>query len=156
MPFNQPLTLKVADESVFAVPLLLVVILSMLSAVLSPYPVGLSLFIFLLCAAAWKFDILGIYNTNNADVISVIHPDGRVGVKSGHQDMFEGFLEDQNWCTRGLAVLRITRGKKTTRLVILAIQQDNGDDFRRLNMWLRQDFCRETRHQRVPLMPSAK
>jgi hypothetical protein len=82
-------------------------------------------------------------------LILVIFPDGRVRLESDQQGKVEGFLEGQQWCTRWFAVLRVAYDDTIRTLLIRSAQQPGVDDFRRLNMWLRQDLFSSTRAGKV-------
>lgn len=80
---------------------------------------------------------------------SVIFPDGRVRLESNLEEKVAGFLDGQQWCTRWFAVLRFSNGNTVRKMVIRPSQQQRADDFRRLNMWLRQDLFSSTRARQV-------
>ena len=84
---------------------------------------------------------------------AVIFADGQVRLESNREETFESFLDGQQWCTHRLAVLRISNGETTRRLIICSMQQKGADDFRRLNMWLRQGLCDNTRTKQVLVLP---
>jgi hypothetical protein len=152
MPFEQALTLKIANREDFTLPVLVVAALSVLSALLSPQPVLLAVFVLLVFATNRVLLTLNIFKINNVKLTSVIFTDGQVKLKSDRQDIFGGFLTGQQWCTRHIAVLRIINKQgRTKRLVILSTQQQSADVFRRLNVWLRQDLCKGTQDQQVSL-----
>ena len=93
--------------------------------------------------------ILGFINLNRNQMTLIIFPDGRVRLKSGHTDTIEGYLGANQWCTRHFAVLRIVTGGQESSLAVLSLQQQESGDFRRLNMWLRQNIYHDTRDERV-------
>jgi len=138
MPYNKPIRLKVTSREDFVIPIGLLALLAVLSAWLSPQPVlliGLTVLIF---ATVWGTFTLDFSKVSKANLISVIFADGQVSLESTNKDKIEGIMGGQQWCTSHVAVLRVTNGDSTRRLVILSAQQENADDFRRLNMWLRQ------------------
>ena len=117
--------------------------LAVLSALLSPHPVLMTALTVLILCAGWDIFTLCFPNIHKTRLILIVFTDGRVELKSAHEDTIEGFLDGQQWCTHRVAVLRIADGDSLRRLVILSAQQQNSDNFRRLNMWLRQDFVNQ-------------
>jgi len=140
MPYNQPLTLKVANRKDFATPIGVLSVLTIVSALLSPQPMLLTTLMLLLFGAGWLIYILDFTKVNDVKLILVISPDGRVRLESGQEPDIVGFLSGQQWCTHHVAVLRYTARGKQQYLLVLSAQQ-NTDEFRRLKVWLRQDFC---------------
>ena len=143
MPHNSPLTFRVAGSRDFVLIALILFALSVVSAALSPQPVLLIVLSFLVFGAGWVACILEHSKVNEVELISVIFPDGRVRLESGRWFKIEGFLSGQQWCSHHVAVLRYITGGKSQFLVLLSAQQ-NADEYRRLNVWLRQDFCSGT------------
>ena len=137
MPYNKPIRLTVANKRDFVIPMGLLMLLAVLSALLSSQP---ALLIVLIFATGWGIFTLGFPKVSKTKVILNIFADGRVGLESGQKYTIEGVLDGQQWCTHRVAVLRVADGGSTHKLVILSAQQQNADDFRRLNMWLRQEF----------------
>ena len=86
-----------------------------------------------------------VSHVNRDQLTLIIFPDGRVRLESMLEDTIEGCLETRQWCTRHAAVIRIISGRETYRLVALSIQQEKPENFRRLNMWLRQNFYPDAR-----------
>lgn len=80
------------------------------------------------------------YNGTWDKLTLIIFPDGRVSLESTGKYKIEGSLDSKQWCTRHAAVIRIKRNEKLHSLVVLSVQQDKPGNFRRLNMWLRQNF----------------
>jgi len=148
MPDNRPLTLRVANKSDFAVAVRVLGLLALLAALLSPRPVLTSIAIILLFGAGWGAYILGIFKIDRKKWTLLVFSDGQLRLESNGKDSVGGFFEGQQWCTHWLAILRTRVGGTTQKLLILSTQQAN-DDFRRLNMWLRQDFCSGNRGNRV-------
>jgi hypothetical protein len=140
MPHNRPLTLKVANRKDFIVPIGILFVLTVISALLSPEPFLLTILVLLLFGAGWFIYILDFHKVNDVKLILVIFPDGRVRFESGQETEIIGFLNGQQWYTRGVAILRITTQGKQQYLAVLSAQQ-KADEFRRLKVWLRQDFC---------------
>ncbi|HEY5774848.1 MAG TPA: hypothetical protein VIS57_02080, partial [Xanthomonadales bacterium] len=68
---------------------------------------------------------------------------------SNWERISEGVLDGQQWCTRQFAVLRITTGGTTRKLIILSARQREAGDFRRLSMWLRQGLCDNTESKQL-------
>lgn len=141
MLLNQPIQLKVSTRRDFLLPVCVLYGLVVLAALLSPQPVLLTVIVVLFFAAGWRANTLGISKTNNTELTSIIFPDGRLRLESGRKVIFEGLLNGQQWCTRHFAVLRVADGGISRVLVVRSAQQQAKDDFRRLNMWLRQDLC---------------
>ena len=149
MPFNSPLTFRVAGRRDFVPIALGFFTLTLISAALSPQPVFLIILSFLTFGAAWIVYIIYFYKVNKIELISVIFPDGGVRLESGRKPVIKGFLCGQQWCTRHIAVLRfITHGKR--RYLVLLSAQQNADKYRRLIVWLRQDFCHGSGDRPVP------
>lgn len=144
MPYNAPLMLRVANKKDFVVPIRILFLLGLFSAVLSPQPVLLTLLAILFFGAGWAVHTLGLYKVNTVELTVVIFPDGGLSLKSGREDSIASFLDGQQWCTHRFAVLRIAKQGTARKLVILSSQQQSVDDFRRLNMWLRQGVCADT------------
>ena len=153
MLINQPIRLKVSARKDFILVYCLLNGLLIGAALLSPYPLLLTGVVILLSGAAWLVFTLNFSKTNNVELISVIFADGQVRLESNREETFESFLDGQQWCTHRLAVLRISNGETTRRLIICSSQQKGADDFRRLNMWLRQGLCDNTRTKQVLVLP---
>lgn len=152
MRIEQVLTLKVASREDFILPVFTVALLSVFSALLSPQPVLLVMLVLLVFATNRALRTLDLFKINNVKLTLVIFSDGRVKLKSEREDMIAGILDGQQWCTRHVAVLRISdRQGGVQKLVILSTQQQSADVFRHLNMWLRQDFCKDTQDRQVSL-----
>jgi hypothetical protein len=145
MPHNNPLTFRLAGRREFTFLARILFVLSLVAAALSPHPVFLTILAF---GAGWLAHILEFSNLNKVELISVIFPDGQVRIRSNCGNMVAGFLSGQQWCSRHVAVLRYIRGDKYKYLVLLSAQQ-NADEYRRLNVWLRQDFCIDTAGKHV-------
>jgi hypothetical protein len=137
MSYNNPIRLTVASRRDFVIPVGLLMLLAVLAALLSSQPALLTVLVF---ATGWSIFTLGFSKVNESKLILIIFADGRVGLESSDKDTIEGFLDGQQWCTHQVAVLRVADGDSLRRLVIRSARQQNADDFRRLNMWLRQDF----------------
>ena len=148
MPHNRPLTLKVANRKDFIPLVSTLFVLVLVSATLSPQPLLLVLLAVSVFAAGWFAPTLWISNVNDVELISVIFPDGQISLKSDFGTDCEGFLSGQQWCTQHVAVLRYETGGKRRYLVLLSAQQ-NANDYRRLIVWLRQDFCNDTGKKQV-------
>jgi hypothetical protein len=140
MPYNRPITLKVAHRKDFIIPIGFLFVLTVVSAVLSPQPVLLTMSVFILFGAGWLLYILDFIKLNDVKLISVMLPDGKVRLESYHDTEILGFLSGQQWCTQHVAVLRFTARGKRNYLLVLSAQQKT-DEFRRLKVWLRQGFC---------------
>jgi len=121
------------------VPGVLVSVLVVASALLSPQPMAMSLFVILLLGAGWLLHILGFSKVTNINLTLVIFPDSSVKLESAGKIKIEGVISGQQWCNSRFAVLRYASGGKHHKLVLLSAQQ-NADDYRRLLVWLRQDL----------------
>jgi hypothetical protein len=148
MPYNRPLTLKVANRKDFIVPIGILFVLAVVSALLSPQPFLLTILVLLLFVAGWFIYILDFHKVNDVKLILDIFPDGRVRLESGQEPEIIGLLSGQQWCTHGVAILRITTQGKQQHLAVLSAQQE-ADEFRQLKVWLRQDFCSDTGKKQV-------
>jgi len=148
MPHNKPLTLKAANRKDFIPLVSILFVLVLVSAILSPQPLLLVLLALSVFGAGWFASTLWVSNINDVELISVIFPDGQIRLKSDFEPDCEGFLSGQQWCTQHVAVLRYITGDKRQYLVLLSAQQ-NADDYRRLIVWLRQDFCNDTGKKQV-------
>ncbi len=152
MPLEQALTLKVANREDFILPVFIVALLSVFSVLLSPQPLLLIIFVLLVFATNRVLRTLNLFKINSVKMTSIIFSDGQVKLKSDRKDMIAGILDGQQWCTRHVAVLRIMdKQGGVQKLVILSTQQQSADVFRRLNMWLRQDFCKDAQDRQVSL-----
>jgi len=143
MPHNSPLVFRVAKRRDFVIPFIFLFVLAMLSAILSNYFIPLSLLVIPVFGAVWFKYTLDLCKVNVVELISIIFPDGRVTLKPGQHPEIEGYLDGQQWCTRHVVVLKYKTGCRHQYMVLLSAQQ-NAEDFRRLNVWLRQDFCTDT------------
>jgi hypothetical protein len=140
MPYNRSLTLKVANRKDFAIPIGILFVLTIVSALLSPQPAMLSTLVLLLFGVGWFVSILDLTKVNDVKFMLVISPDGRVRLESGQGSDITGYFSGQQWCTHHAAILQYTARGKQQYLLVLSAQQ-NADEFRRLKVWLRQDFC---------------
>lgn len=149
MLHNKPLKLKVSNKEDMLIPISVLQFLVVFAALVSPNPAALTILAILMTGAWWVADTLKKPKTNKLELILVIFPDGRVRLESAQSSIIEGFLDGQQWCTRWLAVLRVTHDDMTRKLVIQPAQQRRADDFRRLTMWLRQDLFGNTAKRKV-------
>ena len=157
MLHNEPMEpgqieLRVANKSDFVIPFYLLFLTVILAAVLSPQPLYLTLLAVLVFGAVRAVYTLDFHNINTIELTSVIFSDGRVKLISSRRDTIEGFLGSQQWCTHWLAVLQVVSGGTIHRLVIVSVQQQKADNFRRLNMWLRQKICDDALKKQVSLI----
>jgi len=133
------MTFRVAGRKGFLLPALLVSVLILISAIASPQPVSMAIAVTLLLGAGWALLILGFSKVTDVNLTSVIFPDGSVKIESAGNIKIEGVLSGQQWCNSQFAVLSFATAGRHHRLVLLSAQQ-NADDYRRLMVWLRQDF----------------
>jgi len=138
MLLNRPVILRISNTKDFLLPVSLLNLLLVIAALTSPYPVVLTLAVIVFAGIGWRASILELSKSNKVKLTLVIFPDGRVRLESDQADTIEGFLEGQQWSTSWLAVLRIVDGDSIRKLLIRSDHQQSKDDFRRLNMWLRQ------------------
>lgn len=149
MRHNRPIRLNVANRKDLLFPAILLNLLLVTAALLGPYPLLLSLVAIVFGGAGWAKYASGTSKTNRLKLISVIFDDGQVHLESCQEEEFAGFLDGQQWCTRWFAVLRVANANKFRNVLILSFQQRGPDDFRRLNMWLRQGLFNSNRADRV-------
>ena len=145
MLLNKPLKLKVANKNDFAVAACIGSLLVLLAALLSPQPVLMSIFVIIICLAGWGAYILRFSKVNSEKLTLVVFSDGQIRLESNRKDTVGGFLEGQQWCIYQFAILRVSVGDTDRNLLVLSAQQRQKDDFRRLNMWLRQGVGNGTR-----------
>ena len=140
MLLNRPVILRISNTNDFLLPVSLLNLLLVIAALISPYPVVLTLAVIVFAGIGWRVSILELSKSNKVKLTLVIFPDGRVRLESDQADTIEGFLDGQQWSTSWLAVLRVVDGDSIRKLLIRSDHQQSKDDFRRLNMWLRQDL----------------
>ena len=141
---NRPVILRVSKPNDFVPPVGLLNLLLVIAALISPYPVVLTLAVIVFASIGWRASILEFSKSNNVKLTLVIFPDGRVRLESDQADTIEGFLDGQQWSTSWFAVLRVVDEDRIRNLLIRSVDQQSKDDFRRLNMWLRQDLYTST------------
>jgi len=141
---NRPVNLRVSNTNDFVLPVGLLNLLLVIAALISPYPVVLTLAVIVFSGIGWRASILEFSKSNNVKLTLVIFPDGRVRLESDQVDIIEGFLDCRQWSTNWFAILRVVDGDKVRKLLIRSSHQQSKDDFRRLNMWLRQDSYTST------------
>ena len=146
---NQPIRLKISTSGDLLLPVFLLNLLLVPAALLSPLPVFLTSGAILIVGAGWFIRTSKSPETNSVELTSVIFPDGKVRLESNLEEKVAGFLDGQQWCTRWFAVLRFSNGNTTRNMIIRSSQQQGADDFRRLNMWLRQDLFSNTTARQV-------
>ena len=146
MLHKTPIRLKVSNSDDWVLP---VYLLLFPAALLSPYPLLLTLGVILFAGAGWMTRTLKYAKSNNVELTSVIFPDGQVRLESHGEGKVVGFLDGQQWCTRWFAVLRFSKGNNIHIMIIRSSQQQGAEDFRRLNIWLRQDLFSNARAKQV-------
>ena len=149
MHHNGPVRLRVAGIRILFLPVFLTSLLLVVAALLSPYPMSLTLGAILFSGAMCISYILKISKANNFKLTSVIFTDGKVRLESNGKEKDAGSLVGQQWCTRWFAILRVSNGNTVRTMIILSSQQQEADDYRRLTVWLRQDLFSSTRAGRV-------
>lgn len=125
-------------------PVGLLSVLLVIAALISPYPVVLSLVVIASVGVGWTATILKFSKSTKVKLTLVIFPDGRVRLESDQSDTIEGFLDGQQWSTSWISVLRVVDGGRVRKLLIRSSCQRPKDNFRRLNMWLRQGLNSST------------
>ncbi len=141
MLINRPIRLQVLRRKDFFLPVCAIYLLVVIAALMSSQPVLITALAILTFALGWFAPILSFSKANNVELTLVIFADGRVQLESIQGRLNAGILDGQQWCTRHLAVLRISDGDTSRNLLVLSSQQQDTGDFRRLNMWLRQELC---------------
>ena len=140
MPYNTAITLKVVNRKVFSIFLVVLMSISFLSAVLSSQLVLLVSLTLVIFGLGWFLFILDSSKMNDMESMSIILPHAQVRIRSHGESEIEGYLSGQQWCISQLAVLRYKSEGKSRYLVFLSRQQ-NSNDYRRLRVWLRQNYC---------------
>lgn len=148
MLYDTPLIFKIANRKDLSIPMVILFVLIFVSAMLSPQPVLLTIFAALLLGAGRYVPLFDITKVNDTYTKLIIFPDARVRLVSGHKPEKEGILCGQQWCTHRLAFLRYSIAGKKQTLILLSVQQKAGD-FRRLKVWLRQDYCSHVRKSSI-------
>ena len=88
--------------------------------------------------------ILGFFKLRHGSQVSgrqltlIIFADGTLRLESGTEGRIAGYLDSNHWCTRHMAVIRVVSGGRHYHLLALSAQQEEPDNFRRLNLRLRQ------------------
>jgi len=149
MPYSKALTLKVANKGDFSPLLVVLVLLSIVSAVLSSQPILLILVSFIAFAAGWFSFILHSSKINDIKLISIILPDGQVRINSIEGSKIEGYLGGIQWCTSHIAVLRYISEEGRLRYLVFLSGQQHSNNFRRLQVWLRHGYCNNTDNHQV-------
>lgn len=143
MLHNRYLTLRIATKKDFSILIRVLFLLILLSAVLSPQPVALTLIAALLIGTGWISRTLGFSKVDDMETTLSIFADGRVSLSPACGNVVEGCLDGQQWCTQRLSVLRISTGDGVRNLIVLSRQQAT-DEYRRLNVWLRRNIFSNT------------
>lgn len=149
MLLNRPVKLRVSSASDFLLPVSLLNVLLLIAALISPYPVVLTLVFIALAGIGWTATILNFSKSTKVKLTLVIFPDGRVRLESDQLDTIEGYLDGQQWSTSWMSVLRVVDRGRVRKLLIRSNCQQPKDDFRRLNMWLRQGLNSSTWEKQV-------
>ena len=149
MTQSRSLTLAVAHPSDHTIAAGVLCGLALVAAILSPRPFLSAILVIFICAAGWAAYILGFSKLRPENLTVVIFPDGQIRLESDHKDATGGLLHGQQWSTRFFAVLHVKTADGNRYLPVLSSRQQ-ADDFRRLLMWLRQDFCRSASDKAAP------
>lgn len=149
MLHKTPIRLVVSNAHDPVLPVCWFNLLLIPAALFSPHPVLLSLAAVSFVAAGWATRTLKCTKTNYVKLTSVIFPDGQIRLESNREGQVAGYLDGQQWCTRWFAVLRFSNGNTIRKMIIRSSQQRGTDDFRRLNVWLRQDLFSNARAKQV-------
>lgn len=149
MSHNKLIKLNIYNFTMWVVILRVLMLLAALSALIN-FQLGLAV---VLLALALSFDripfILNLFKVNKSELTLIIFVNGTVRLESDGQDTIGGFLGAQQWCNSQMAVLQIIVGEETRHMLVLSAQQTETDNYRRLKMWLRQDFCRDAKDMQV-------
>lgn len=151
MTHKYPIKLNILDSELASVVFPVCIFLLAIPALMNSQVVLAIALLVLALNFKWIESILrfskvsSVSHVNRDKLTLIIFPDGRVRLESMLEDTIEGRLETRQWCTRHAAVIRIISGRETYRLVALSIQQEKPENFRRLNMWLRQNSYRDAR-----------
>lgn len=92
----------------------------------------------------WIIGILGLSKVAGKQSRLLIFEDASVQCRFGNGVILRGFLEQQQWCTSKIAVLKVSMEGKIYHFAAFSLQQTENDSFRRLNTWLRHDFYRDS------------
>ena len=149
MSHEQSLTLRVSTRKEFSYLEGLLFVFCLLSALLGPQPLILMLLTVVFFGAGRLILILDFFKVPDDQLTLILFPDGQVRLNSGCEIVCEGFLDGRQWCTQLLAVLRFETGGTTQKLLILSTNQKTTDDFQRLTVWLRQNYCCDVPVKRV-------
>ena len=131
------LTLRVAEKKDFAVLNRLLLLLALLAASLSPHPFVLTLLVVMFIGAGRLLQTLSYPNVADVKLMQINIANERIRLHSKRGDNGAAYLHEQYWCTRWFTVLRVTIAGDTQNHIILSGQQ-SPEEFRRLNVWLRQ------------------
>lgn len=149
MLLNRPVILRVSNTNDFVLPLCLLNLLLVIAALISPFPVVLTLAVIVFAGIGCRASILEFFKSTNVKLTLVIFPDGKVRLESDEAETIEAFLDGQQWSTSWFAVLRIVDGGRVRPLLVRSNHQQAKHDFRRLNMWLRQGLYISTWKKQV-------
>lgn len=150
MSLSDTLELRVATPHDVLVPLTGLLTLVLLAATLSARPVLLTSLLSGLLLAGWGAHILDFYKVNFKKLTLVIYSDGQVRVKLPDETTIRGLLVGPQWCIRQFAILHVEMKNTTRNLLVVSALQKNTDEFRRLNLWLKQDLFRGIKEVRMP------
>ena len=142
MSHKQQIKLNILTRKhwLFAVRVLL--LLAIISAsVNSQFAFAMALLV-IVVKLEWIADRLSFFKVSESKLTLIIFPDGEVRLES-NENTIEVFLGRQQWFTNHVAVIQVIDGGKARNLFVLSTQQENQQDFRRFNMWIRQDFYRD-------------
>jgi len=123
-------------------------LLVLLAALLSPRPVLMVVLALLVIGAGWIIRTLCISNVTEVELTLVLFSDGRVSLGNACESAVGGFLTGQQWCTRWATVLQVATPGGVQNLLVVARQQ-GAEEYRRLNVWLRQGVLQLNSEGRV-------
>lgn len=150
MSLSDTLELRVATPHDVLVPLTGLLTLVLLATTLSARPVLLTSLVSGLLLAGWGAHILDFYKVNFKKLTLVIYSDGQVRVKLSDETTIRGLLVGPQWCIRQFAILHVEMKNTTRNFLVVSALQKNTDEFRRLNLWLKQDLFRGINEVRMP------
>lgn len=141
MSYNRLIKLNYLNKRSWLTPTTVLMILVTVSAIVSSEFEIVAILAAVYLGLDWTAVTLRFYNIKDNEFSVNIFPDGRVVLLSAGSVKEEGVLDQQQWCTHHAAVLRVLIRDEIRMLVVLPKLQKETDDFRRLNMWLRQEFA---------------
>lgn len=144
MSHKGPINLKVVSGEHYVYAMRVLVVLGIASACVNTQLLFAAVLLIIFLKMEWVAGTLGFFKVSDSKLTLIIFPDGKLRLES-NENIIEGNLGSQQWCTNHVAIIQLIDGVETRSLVILSAQQKNQEDFRRFNMWIRQDFCHDAK-----------